>query len=266
MLQIRKQDITTLDLSPLKDFDQTQLDTWCETHKLDRFSAWLLPQLLAQIGSWTLVRDASGKLDPLQTLKQNCVDPQQRGYWQLTRAKRSLLVKNQVREPEYSTLTPLILLAFRRMQGVPYSAWTGCDNLKWIIEPRILSSVCLTPEQAEIVGSLGSERLLELRQQGLTTRSSSKESTSKSAETTWKLYHLDGTEIGGLPTLTQTIITQCWLAHPKNRRDTMILDPLNWDNMPPPLVSNEIFKQPTPQPPAKPAKISDAEDLSRLPF
>lgn len=258
MLLIKKQDITTIDLSPLKDFDTTQVDNWCELHRIDRFSTWLLPQLVAQIGSWQL-KFADNKPDVLATLKHNCQDPQQRGYWQLTRAKRSLLVKNQVREPQYSTLTPLILLAFRQVQGVSYSAWRDCENLRWVLEPRILDSVVLSPEQVEIVGGLGSERLLELRQQGLTARSSTR-LAAKPAESTWKLYHLEGTELGMLPTLAQTMLTQCWLAHPKNRRDTMILDPLNWDRMPAPLLSTELF-QPVQAAPTQPRKQVIHEEL-----
>ena len=48
-----------------------------------------------------------------------------------------------------------------------------------------------------------------------------------------------------MPKLTQTMLTQCWLAHPKHRNPYMILDPQNWDQMPEPLTSSEIFLKPT---------------------
>ena len=78
-----------------------------------------------------------------------------------------------------------------------------------------------------------------------------KAGSNKSPESTWSLTGLKGTELGGFPKLTQTMVTQCWLAHPKHRTPYMILDPQNWDAMPPPLVDGEIFKQPTPQKPTK---------------
>jgi hypothetical protein len=65
------------------------------------------------------------------------------------------------------------------------------------------------------------------------------------------LTGVQDTELGGLPKLTQTILTQCWLAHPESRTPYMILDLENWDNMPKPLVSNEIFKELPKQEPIK---------------
>ena len=53
---------------------------------------------------------------------------------------------------------------------------------------------------------------------------------------TWQLYGIQDTEIGNYPKLQQTILTQCWLAHPQLRRETMILDPNNWDLMPKPNI------------------------------
>jgi hypothetical protein len=64
----------------------------------------------------------------------------------------------------------------------------------------------------------------------------------KPAETTWSLTGIRDTEIGHLPKLTQTMLTQIWLAHPAKRTQSMILHPTNWDLMPEPLISMELFE------------------------
>jgi hypothetical protein len=79
----------------------------------------------------------------------------------------------------------------------------------------------------------------------------------KPAKSTWSLTGIQDTEIGHLPKLTQTIITQCWLAHPELRTPYMILDLENWDSMPKPLVSNEIFKPTKEQEPIRTREVAE---------
>jgi len=52
---------------------------------------------------------------------------------------------------------------------------------------------------------------------------------------------MHGTELGTVPKLVTTMLTQIWVAHPSLRTEYMILDPNNWDKMPEPLVGSEIF-------------------------
>lgn len=240
MLILKKQDITELPLKEFGSLTLQELETWCESNKLDRFSGWLLPQLVARIGSWTLVRRES-HIDVEATFRQACESLENRGLWQLTRVTRSLLIKNQVREPDYAAFTPLVLLAFRRIQGVQYSAWQGLDNLKWVLEPLLYECCSLGSEQISVLNNLTPTRILEIRNQGLTPRTG-KSLLPKKPESTWRLFHIDDTEMAILPVRTQTMVAQCWLAHPANRRDTMILDPLNWDKLPEPIVTAEVFK------------------------
>jgi hypothetical protein len=44
-----------------------------------------------------------------------------------------------------------------------------------------------------------------------------------------------------VPELAQTMIAQIWCAHPSNRTKYMVLDPKNWDAIPAPLISSDIF-------------------------
>ncbi len=252
---VKKQDIKTLPLETIANFELDMVVQWCEQNKLSHLHTWLLPQALALFGSWTLVKD-SGTIDVLATLKHNIQDNWTRGLWKLTRIKRSLLMPKQIAQAEYGSFTPLILAGLKKMQGVKYESWRGLPKLNLVMEPDLLQAVDL---QDYSCCSLGADRLLELREQGLVTQGGKTAGKIKSAESTWALAGMQGTELDGLPKWTQTMLTQCWLAHPKHRSQYMILDPSNWDNMPEPLISGEIFQNKEQQPVTK--KVKEYEDL-----
>jgi hypothetical protein len=242
MIKITKQDIDHVDFEDIVKLEETQLNLWAEDNRLDRFESWLLPQLVSNFGRWKLIT-SNEKIDCLATIRHNCVDPKQQQLWKLTRIKRSKLMTKQIANPKYAALTPLILAGFKQFQGVKYSEWCGLDNLHYILEPELhwaihcdLGDCC----------SLGSERLLEIRMQGLTQRSGTKAGQQKPAESTWSLTGIQDTEIGHLPKLTQSMLCQIWLAHPKHRDQLMILDPKNWDQMPEPIIPHDVFKKPEP--------------------
>lgn len=238
----KKQEIHSIDFSGTTGLSLEGWETWCETVNLSHLHTWLLPQLVAHYGSWTLVKDSGGTIDGLATVKHNCPDPQSRAFYMLSRIKRSTLIATQTKFPEYATLTPLVLLGLKRMQGIDYETWRNASGLEWILEPRLLEAVLLSSEVLSSVCSLGSDRLLEIQAQGLTTKSGKTAGTKKPAKSTWSLSGIQDTELGNVPKLTQTILTQCWLAHPELRSPYMILDLQNWDNMPKPLITNDIFK------------------------
>lgn len=253
---IKKQDIKTLPLNELAAMQLSEVADWCETHKFAHFGTWTLPQMLAHFGSWTLVTTAEGQPDVLRTLQQNIRTPWDRGLWKLTRIKRSLLITKQIAQAEYGSFTPLILAGLKKMQGIHYERWRHCENLSLILEPQLYETVVL--DNYDFCG-LGSDRLLELREAGLITASGATKGRVKPAESTWALSNLQGTELDGVPKWAQTMVTQCWLAHPKHRSQYMILDPSNWDHMPPPLVSTEIFQKPITEPVVK--KVRESEEL-----
>jgi hypothetical protein len=243
----KKQEIHSIDFTGTEGLNTEGWETWCESISLSHLHQWLLPQLVAHFGTWTLVKNGD-TIDCLATIKHNCVDPKSRAFYMLSRIKRSLLVAIQTKNPEYATLTPLIMMGQKRMKGLDYESWKNSSGLQYILEPRLFDAMILAPEDLEICSGLGSDRLLEIQVQGLTTKSGKTAGSMKPAKSTWSLTGIQDTEIGHLPKLTQTIITQCWLAHPELRTPYMILDLENWDSMPKPLVSNEIFKQPEQQP------------------
>jgi hypothetical protein len=220
---------------------ELSFEAWAESMELSHLATWLLPQLVAWYGNWKLIF-GDDKIDCLATIKHNCPCPQTRAFYTLSRIKRSILVSNQTRSPDYATLTPLILMGQKRMRGVSYESWRTARELGWMLEPRLYEAIMLDSEIVDAVCSLGSQRLIEIRDQGLLARTGVKAGQIKPAKSTWSLTGIQSTELGSLPKLTQTILTQCWLAHPESRTSYMMLDLQDWDSMPQPLVTNDIFK------------------------
>jgi len=258
---LQKQSISELPHKTIESMTETELEDFAQKVLSKRCGSWLLPQLVAHFGSWELVQQG-GLIDVVATLKLNCENNSQNtAYWRISRITRSLLVASQTKTPEYATLTPLILAGFKRMQGVGYESWRGSKNLEYVLEPRLLEAVVV-----DNLPNLGSERLLEIRQQGLMTRSGKSAGQLKNAESTWSLNGISDTELGHLPKLTQSILTQIWLAHPSHRSNLMILDPCNWDHMPEPLIANNVFKTPEPQEIAPLEKKAKETDKTLLPW
>ena len=262
MLTLKKLQLEELPLRDIAVMTETELEAWATKNSLNRCGVWLLPQLVARFGAWKLVL-VDGVIDVRATLKHNCESSlESQACWRLTRIPRTLLVTKQIAIPEYAVLTPLILAGLKRMQGVAYESWRGLDNLEYVLEPRLYEAVTV-----DIAGlNLGSERLLQIRQQGLMTRSGKSADQLKAAESTWSLTGISDTELGPLPKLTQSILTQIWLAHPTHRTGLMILDPQNWDRMPEPLITNNVFKTPEPQEIAPLEKKAKEETKTLLPW
>jgi hypothetical protein len=234
-MYLKKQDLDHVDWELLVGFTDVELEEFAQTH-LQPHQQWLLPQMVANFGQWTLAKQGD-RILVKETIRRNCKDdPKQQGLWRLTRVPRSQLIKSQTQQPEYAQFTPLIMMGFKRFQGVQYEQWRGLDDLDYIMEPRLLDAVCV-----ECPG-LGSDELLEIRNQGLMNKTGQKAGSLKPAESTWSLTGVRNTAIGHLPKLTQTMLTQIWLAHPSKRTSYMILDPTNWDRMPEPLISMELFE------------------------
>ena len=247
MLKITKQDIFHLPIAHWHDLSLNELSNTLEAQPLKFASAWLLPQLVNWFGTWKICNTAR------DTVVTNCDTELKRTLYMLSRVSRSNLVTKQVSAPDYSKLTPLIMLGIRNVQGISYQRQRDLfPDLHYVLEPDLLNAVVLPEQVVGDVYSLGSERLLSIRNQGLMTASGKTAGISKNPETTWNLSGIKNTEIGELPKLAQSILCQVWLAHPRNRRSSMILDLRNWDNMPDPLVTQELFvSEPKPAPKPK---------------
>jgi len=248
-MHIRKQDIYALDIEHWDEYDNDQFLEIVENSNLCNHSSWLMPQLVAHFGRWRL--HANGK----DTIVKNCVTALDRVLYRLTRIRRSLLIKNQTQLPEYGQLTPLILLGFKRHQGYSYEQFRELDGLKWILEPLLYESL------HDNIPQVTNNRLLEIRQQGLIYKTGTKAGTSRNPESTWQLFNIGDTELGTSTKLLQSMLCQIWLAHPKHRRETMILDPNDWDSLPAPLIDTQPLATTS-----KPRGVAVARNWPDLPW
>ena len=115
----------------------------------------------------------------------------------------------------------------------------------------------------EEIPDITQQRLLEIRDLGLMTKSGKTEGQKKNPVATWTLTGIGDTELGHLPKLAVTMLTQIWLAHPSIRNQYMILDPLDWDRMPDPLITDDLFK---PTPASKSVSKPTAKTYDDLPW
>lgn len=257
MLTLKSNNIKDFPFQEYKPLNSSQLEDKAKEHGITAFNSWMLPQIMAHLAEWELVTDADGMIDPSETAKQNITSDWDFGLWKvLVKLKRGSLVKAQS-NPEfvnYSALVPVYLAAHKRFNNVPYKAWKVDKNCK-LIDENLLEAMLWT-EQYDLTPA----RLLEIRQQGLTTKSGVRMGSVAKPTSSWCLKGIRDTELGSAPKLVSTMLTQIWVAHPSLRTDYMILDPYDWDRMPEPLVSRDIFKHED----AK--KFLDKQDAEELPW
>lgn len=224
------------------------LSDLAKTQNLSAFNSWMLPQISAHYGNWELVY-SDGKVDPKATAKLNAgSDPWEIGLWKVvTKLRRGELVKAQLKDANYSALVPIILAGVKKFQGVPYSQW-HIDAECPLVDKNLLEAMLWRDSTLYTFDSdgaaclaLGSDELMDIRTQGLTIKSGARAGTIQKPTSSWCLKGIGDTVLGKAPKLVSTMLTQIWVAHPSVRTNYMVLDPYNWDKMPEPIATAEIF-------------------------
>lgn len=206
----------------------------------------LLDQIVAEFSKHKLNNLGSeGTISGLQYLKDNLDAKSERdiGIYRfiMMDGRSSYLDKmNGGEARKYCTLVPLIMYAHKLYNGVEYSRWER-ESLHYVVNEALCEAMLTETPQ------LTTERLLKLREIGLMQAGK-----QRSAVTTYSLYRLGDTELADCNSLVKIMLCQTWAAHPSNRTKYMILDPMNWDKMPTPLIDVNIFK--APQAPVAPTR------------
>lgn len=198
----------------------------------------LLDQIVAEFARHKInALGSGGTISGVQYLKDN-LDPKSERDMGIYRflmmdARSEYLDKMGTGEAKkYCTLVPLILYAHKLYNNIDYSQWER-ESLHYVVNESLCEAMLTETPQ------LSTERLLELRNIGLAQAGKSRSPTS-----TYSLYHLGNTELGECSGLVKIMLCQTWAAHPSNRTKYMILDPMNWDKMPTPLIDVNVFKTP----------------------
>jgi hypothetical protein len=241
------------------------VEAWAIKNSVPQKLTWLPHQLLAYFGTWKAVVDENKYSAPL-TWDYNT--RQRQDYYALGSALLATSARtnffkdapkgNQQYKSVINPLVPIILAGFKKFQGINYSDWS-LDGLEVLLDPELGKLVGVT------VPELSHSELIALRNTAITDRTGPREGIPNNPATCTKLNHLGDTALGHLPKLAKYMVLQTWAAHPQNRNEYMILDPNNWDNIPQPLVSKDIFLHKPPQVlQPRTQRVADSADLPWL--
>lgn len=215
-----------------------------EAYGLIEYPQVYMPQIVTMLARMTLKRNSNGLINGLQFRNENFNTESLKGLYRfLMLDARSSYLKTQYKgtNKEYCALVPTIMYAHKLVHGVKYSEWDP-TQIGFVVNGQLTEAMLYEHEP------FTNDQLLHERKEGLTIRSGANEGTQYSP--VWK-HRLSGPQLKegilkDAPYLAQVMLTQIWCAHPDNRSAYMILDPLNWDKVPPPLVSKDVIA-PTPK-------------------
>jgi len=167
-------------------------------------------------------------------------------------AKRGdFIVGSQIRGSRLATYTPLFLYAHKLYNDVPYSSWDKADTRLRPLLGMVLQHIL---DVKKIPDTFDAKIEREL---ALTFKTGAKAGTMEKPYN----YKCVISELNGvtMPKTAIMMLLQLWLANSSVRNtDSMILDPLEWDNAPEPLdVETSLPPTKTPEP----KKKTFAEDL-----
>lgn len=214
--------------------------------KGNNFGDWsetIMPQIITKLGNMPFVKNENGLISGKRFIADNFKTDAERGLWAfLMLDTRSSYLTTQYKGTArpYSSLVPLILYAIRLVKGVPYTAWDP-EEIRLVVNNDLADAMLFRTDDWPT-----RDEILEGREKGLTIGSGKDAGKLRSPLTTFKLYATANTCFSGMPACVQVMLAQIWVAHPDNRSKYMILDPLNWDRVPPALIQVEAF-DPQPQ-------------------
>lgn len=210
-----------------------------------KYAEWLIPQALEKINeNLLLVRDVTGLINTKESLAKTGQALGSEGFqWfggmikYLTRESRKDIIGNlvQIRNPNISTLVPLVFSALKIHRKVNYSEW-DLDNISihHLIEKPLLDAM-------KCRKTFDIENLIQYREHSRVVQSGKTEGKVKELTHTVKILSTKDKEFDSIPSLAKIMYCQIWLAHPSIRTNLMVLNPLDLDSMPEPLSQEDFI-------------------------
>lgn len=227
------------------------IENFIKGYNFGDWSETIMPQIMTKIGNMPTVKNENGLISGKRFVADNFKTDADKGlYIFLMLDTRSSYLSTQykgVARP-YSSLVPLILYAIRLVRGVVYTAWDP-EEIRLVVNNDLADAMLFRTDVWPT-----RDEILEGRQKGLTIGSGKDAGKQRSPLSTFKLYATTGTCFWGMPSCVQLMLAQIWVAHPENRTKYMVLDPLNWDKVPPALIQVEVFDP-------KPNQVEHTSDL-----
>ena len=227
------------------------LEEYRETKKVNAtFHLSFFKHALAYISnSCTLVRTEAGKISPSETYARMRADGNQLGLKLITlfyEVPRSQIMYNaQVYKDvlQYNSAVPLFMSAYKLYDDIGYEEWDKEDKFIKYFLGKPLEGLTELDDLWEYPVDLDID---EERTEAQTVKSGVK-AGEVTLPTAWKFN--TGT-LSFLPDVTRKdmigrMMLQTWSYNSTLRKDSMILDPLNWDNMPEAydITAKEILAQ-----------------------
>lgn len=228
-------------------------DNWFKTNSIaSKFPAIFDEHLRYIANNFKLNTKATGKIDGLEFCKDN-LDPdseEDRGFHRLylTSRRKLLTYDKKLYRCRFNSLVPLIPYAFKLLKDVPYSDWDRA-TINRVVDPNL--AAFMQYDSGDTGSSfyyysrygLSEQSIIDVRNKLLLIKSGPKEGTYKNPATHYPSTAHKCMEFSAknIPVLGCIAATQLWAAHPKNRTQYMILDPNDWDSMPPALVTPDVF-------------------------
>lgn len=210
-----------------------------DKYKLGLHIDWLMPQIITYIGNLPKYKNEEGKYCGKMFRDNNFKTDAEKGLYRFLMVnERSSYLKLQYKSPskQYCSLVPLVLYAQRLVDQTPYSEWSR-STVHFVVNSDLSEAMlCEVPV-------ITRDELIRIRMEGLVTSTG----VAKNPSTTHMLYGKGqaASVIGDMPKLAKVMMTQIWCAHPANRTKYMVLNPKNWDKVPPELIENDPLPVPT---------------------
>lgn len=213
-----------------------------ESLKFGDWSDKIMPEIITYIGNMQFRVNDNGLTSGKKFVQDNFKTDKDRGlYVFLMLDSRSKYLAQQYRGAgkPYSSLVPLIPYAHRLKTGTLYSAWDP-QEIAFVVNEDLAEGMLYRPAEGQEWPSR--EQILEERTQCLTFSTGKDAGKVRSPLSSFKLYSTQGTCFEGIPHCAQIMMSQIWVAHPENRTKYMVLDPLDWDGVPEPLIPVQMFE------------------------
>lgn len=206
-------DLTKLDFNLLRDNKE---------YRKSAMSHDLLEQFTTELGKIKVYKNPDGKVnatvtrDNLTTLQGHV----SKFVHDTTRGNFYTGKDTQTGKPTLGKLTPIALYALRRDQGVAYEQWDKEDPAIISFIGKDLKDILLHLESNVFYEDITENDPMDLRNHY--TNNGAKSNTTWPAKAKYNTI----TQVPGI------IYSQIWLANASIRKDSMILDLHDWDNMP----------------------------------
>ena len=225
-------------------------------------ASWILPQLLALLGSKLPLAKVDGKYSASASLRaiRDAVTeghltfstgipinmPQLLGMFNVLNIRRrgdiipATWKQSGGEGARYGTAVPLILSAFKEYRNIGYSEWDWSDpNMKHLVDVHILDMV----PYFGVGCGFDRDKLIEFREAGRVIGSGVKAGTKKSISTATTLNGLLDPDFKALPRLVKILSCQTWVYSPECRHKFAITNLMDLDTPAPLLVETDLIEE-----------------------